>query len=251
MRASAKGAFNMKRKLLLAGLFAAIMALALCACGQQGGSGSASGAASDASNAASSAAASREAADASGEMDAATQEAADKLLESATTNLKTVGDLLNLESPDFFSSYNENQYVCAFGYEDGLLRAVADLPDGMYEKLEEVFLSDDDKARELLEPLEVTDIQVIAPSSPTQEEVDALFVGKTGAEMNELGVEFNNLVVNGEETDCNTSKYPFDYLITFDGAVPDEDTDDPNGALADLTIKAASVQGICWEALEG
>ena len=233
----------MKKRLLVIGLFVAIMALGLCACGQQGGSSAASDAAASAASEASSAA--------SDAADAAAQEAADKLLESATTNLKTLGDILNLESSDFSSTYDEKQYACAFTYEDGWLRALVDLPDGTYEKLEEVFLTDEEKTRELLSPLEIADIQVIAANAPTQEEIDEMFVGKTGAEINELGLDFANLVVNGEETDCTLTDYPFDYLITFDGAVPDENTDDPNGALADLTIKAAAVQGLTWSALEG
>ena len=232
----------MKKKLLIAGLFVAVMALGLCACGQQGGSSAASDAAASAASAAS---------DAASATDAAVQEASDKLLESAKAAFGTIGDVFATETSDFTSTYDEKQYTCAFNFEDGWVRLVADLPDGMYDQLEEVFVTDDEKTKELLSSLPVTDCQVIAPSTPTQEEIDEMFVGKTGAEINELGLDFTNLVVNGEETDCNLTSFPFDYLITFDGAVPDENTEDVNAALADMTIKAAAIQGLSWSAIEG
>ena len=58
-------------------------------------------------------------------------------------------------------------------------------------------------------------------------------------------------MVKGNEPDCVAVTGSFDYLITFDGKVADENTDDPAGAVADLKVNAAAIQGVNWMALEG
>ena len=102
---------------------------------------------------------------------------------------------------------------------------------------------------ELLSPLAVTKADVL---EPLDDEAIAALAGKTGAELTSQGFTFMTgaMVVNGNETDCTATLGDFDYLITFDGAVPDENAEDVADAVADLAVSTASIQGVSWSTLE-
>lgn len=169
--------------------------------------------------------------------------------QAATSEFATLGDVLSAETDSMTSTFNEERYACAFSYEGTWWHVEAALDEGMYEQLNEVWVEDQAKLEELLSPLAVTLAETI--DAPSDEELAAL-VGKTGADLVADGFTFAPycLVVNGDETDASTTKGSFDYLITFDGKVDDENTDDPAGAIADLTVTAANLQGVSWTVLE-
>lgn len=204
----------MKAKLIIATMLAAVLAMGLVACGQQGGSDSGSTPA------------------------------------QTSSEFATLGDVLTAETESMTSTFDEKRYVCAFSVDGTWWRVEADLEEGFSDKLNEVWTEDQAKVEELLAPIAVTKAETL--EAPSDEEVSAL-VGKTGAELTADGYEYSagTLVVNGNETDCVAVKGSFDYLITFDGKVADEDTDDPAGAVADLKVNAAAIQGVNWMALEG
>lgn len=197
----------------------------LAACGQQGGSGEAAPAAD------------APAADATADAPADTGEFA------------TLGDVFAADSQGRMSTFDEKRYICAFSIDDVWWRVTADLPEGMYAQLNEAWVEDQEKVLELLSPLAVTSADAF--ETPSEDEIAAL-VGKTGADLTADGFAFSfgTLVVNGEESDCVASKGSFDYLITFDGKVADENAEDPAAEVAGLTVSAASIQGITWDALE-
>jgi hypothetical protein len=120
----------------------------------------------------------------------------------------------------------------------------------MYDQLNEVWTEDQDKVEELLSPLAVTKTDYTSPLDV--DSIEAL-AGKTGADLTAQGFTFmtGGMVVNGSETDCTATLGDFDYLITFDGAVPDENAEDVAAAVADLTVSSVSVQSVSWEYLEG
>ena len=174
----------MKAKLIIATMLAAVLAMGLVACGQQGGSDSGSTPA------------------------------------QTSSEFATLGDVLTAETESMTSTFDEKRYVCVFSADGTWWRVEADLEEGFSDKLNEVWAEDQAKVEELLAPIAVTKAA-------------------------------GTLVVNGNETDCVAVKGSFDYLITFDGKVADEDTDDPAGAVADLKVNAAAIQGVSWTALEG
>ena len=162
----------------------------------------------------------------------------------------TLGDVFAEDTEGMSSTFDEQRYVCAFNWGGSWWRIEAELPDGMYDQLNEVWTEDQDKVEELLAPLAVTKTEATSPL--TVEEIEA-FVGKTGADLTAQGFTFmtGGMVVNGSETDCTSTLGDFDYLVTFDGAVPDEDAEDVAAAVADLTVSSVSVQSVSWTALEG
>ena len=204
----------MKAKLIIATMLAAVLAMGLVACGQQGGSDSGSTPA------------------------------------QTSSEFATLGDVLAADTESMTSTFDEKRYVCVFSAYGTWWRVEADLEEGFSDKLNEVWAEDQAKVEELLAPIAVTKAETL--EAPSDEEVSAL-VGKTGAELKADGYEFSagTLVVNGNDTDCVAVKGSFDYLITFDGKVADENTDDPAGAVADLKVNAAAIQGVSWTALEG
>ena len=196
-------------------VFAAPVALA--ACGQAGGAG-----------------------------DGAATEAA---ASADATSFATLGDVFAAEPDDMSSTFDEQHYVCAFNSDGTWWRAEAALEPGMADELNAVWLESQDKVEELLSPLAVTKADVL---EPLDDEAIAALAGKTGAELTSQGFTFMTgaMVVNGNETDCTATKGYFDYLITFDGAVADEDTTDPTSAVADLKVSSISLQGVTWDVLE-
>ena len=170
--------------------------------------------------------------------------------QAVTAPFATLGDVFAEDTEDMASIFDEQRYVCAFKWGGAWWRVEAALEDGMFDKLNEVWTEDEAKVEELVSPLAVAKAETI--DAPTVEELDALS-GKTGADLSADGFTFmaGGVAVNGNETDCTATKGSFDYLVTFDGAVADEDTDDPAGAVAEMTVAQVSLQGLSWDALEG
>ena len=161
----------------------------------------------------------------------------------------TLGDVLAEDTEGMTSTFDEQHYICAFNLDGTWWRVEADLGEGMYDQIDAVWIEDQDKLEELLSPLKVTRADVL--DAATAEELEA-FVGKTGADLTADGFEFapGTLVTNGDELDCVASKGSFDYLVTFDGTVEDENTDDPAGAVAGLTVNSVQIQGASWVIFE-
>ena len=162
----------------------------------------------------------------------------------------TLGDVFSEDTQSMSSTFDEQRYVCAFNWDGAWWRVEAALEDGMYDELNDAWIEDQNKVEELLSPLAVTKADVLEPLDA--ESIEAL-AGKTGADLAADGFTFatGTLVVNGEETDCVAMKDGFDYLVTFDGAVADENAEDVAAAVADMTVASAGVQGVSWDVLEG
>ena len=167
-----------------------------------------------------------------------------------TASFATLGDVFKEETDSMTSTFDEQRYVCTFNLGGTWWRVEAALEDGMYDQLNEAWTEDQTKVEELLTPLAVTKAEI---KEPLDAEAIEAYIGKTGADLTADGFvfPFGTLVVNGNETDCSATMGDFDYLVTFDGAVEDENTEDPAGAVADLTVSAINVQSISWTALEG
>lgn len=180
----------------------------------------------------------------------AQNDASDAVSTDEVAPFATLGDVFAADGEGMSSTFDEQRYVCAFNYGGAWWRVEAALPDGMYDELNEVWVEDEAKVEELLSPLAVTKTDVLEPLDV--ESTEAL-AGKTGADLAADGFTFSfgTLVVNGNETDCVATLGSFDYLVTFDGVVPDENTEDVAGAVANMTVSSASLQSVSWDALEG
>lgn len=163
----------------------------------------------------------------------------------AAARFATLGDIISEEGKEgLMSTYDDDTYSCAFRYGGEWLRATATLPDGAYGQL-----VDGGDAGAILADVPVTGIDSLG-AGPSDEELASL-AGQTGAELELLGFVFlpGTLVVNGDVTDCCATRSPFDYLVTFDGAVADEGTPDAAGAVSGLVVRSVAVQGVSWDAL--
>ncbi|MDO5120075.1 MAG: hypothetical protein Q4D48_08310 [Coriobacteriales bacterium] len=184
-----------------------------------------------------------------GNSPAGTSTSTEAVTEQVTTGqFATLGDVLAADTQSMTSTFDEQNYVCAFELDGKWWRIEAALPEGMSNELDEAWMTDQDKVNELLTPLAVTKAETLV--APSANEL-AAFAGKTGANLTADGFTFvpYTLVVNGSETDCVATKGDYDYLITFDGIVTDEDTDNPAGAVADLTVTTVAIQGVSWTVL--
>jgi len=177
-------------------------------------------------------------------------DASDAASTDEVASFATLGDVFAADGERMSSTFDEQHYVCAFNYDGTWWRVEAALPDGMYDELNEVWVEDQAKVEELLSPLSVAKTDVLEPLDV--ESIEAL-AGKTGADLAADGFTFvfGTLVVNGNKTDCVATLSSFDYLVTFDGVVPDENTEDVASAVADMTVSSASLQTVSWDALEG
>ena len=183
--------------------------------------------------------------------DAATKEAAaDKDAASETAPFATLGDVFAEDTESMSSTFDEQRYVCAFNWGGAWWRVEAALKDGMYNELNDAWAVDQNKVDELLSSLAVTKTDAL--EAPDTESLGAL-AGKSGADLTGDGFTFTpgTLVINGEETDCVATKGDFDFLVTFDGAVADENAEDAAAAVADMTVVSVSIQGVSWSVLEG
>ena len=168
---------------------------------------------------------------------------------TADTSFATLGDIFASNYSDFISQYDETHYTCAFNVNGTCYRIVADLPKGMYESLSEAEFDDQTQVEDLLGPLAVAQQDIIAESVPSQENLYTL-AGKRGADLSAEGFVFDNLVVNGDKTDCSASKGAFSYMVTFEQSVEDEGTTDYAGAVKNLTVESVSFAGISYLVLQ-
>ena len=231
----------------LSAALACATALALTACGQQGGSSSASAASSAGGSSSTSVSAEASSASASA---GASSEASVSSSEAAIPQFATLGDVFNAETEEFSSTYDEQRYVCAFKLDGQWWRVEAPLESGMYEQIDKLWVEHQEKVEELVSPLAISKVEGF--DTPSEDDLDAL-VGKTGGELTAEGFKFipGSAVAGDSETDCNATMGFFDYVISFDGVVPDENTDDLEGAVANMKVTNAEIQGLTWNLLEG
>ena len=170
--------------------------------------------------------------------------------ETLTGQFATMADILTADTSSMASTCDGEHYVCAFELDGTWWRVEAELEEGMYDELMDVWVEDQAKVEELISPLAVTKAEELEPLDA--ESLEAL-AGKTGADLAADGFVFMEgaMVVNGEETDCVANLGDFDYLVTFEGAVADENATDVAGVVADMTVSSVSLQSVSFNAIMG
>lgn len=168
------------------------------------------------------------------------------------SSLKTLGDVMAIESEGQSSTWNEEHYVYVTNANGAPLRAVVDLTPEIYSQIEELdFLDEeyDQKLNDIIGGLELVSLDDYSDQVPSQEELDAL-VGKTGQELLDDGFTFSALsMYGGDETVAEYEKDLFRYEITFDGTV-DGDADSFDGSLVtELPVVGAGFIGLSDEAI--
>ena len=166
--------------------------------------------------------------------------------------LKTLGDVMAIESEGQTATWNEEHYIYVTTVNGAPLRAVVDLTPEIYSQIEELdFLDEehDQKLNDIIGGLELASLDDYSDQVPSQDELDAL-VGKTGKELLDDGFTFSTLTMyGGDETVAELEKDLFRYEVTFDGTV-DGDADSFDGNLvAELPVASVGFIGLSDEAM--
>ena len=172
-----------------------------------------------------------------------------------TSNWKTLGDALAVETEDVASGWDDNYYVVAFEAGDSLFRVVAKSEEGIQDKTGDLNVMDDDyndKLREIIGDLEIVSVDDLTAEVPTQEQLDAM-VGKTGQELIDDGWAFQSyFMTGGDETGATFTKGYVACNVTFDVKVSDEaaNGDGSGDMLKDAKVTLAENYGVSEDATD-
>lgn len=160
---------------------------------------------------------------------------------------KTIGDLMAMDSVEETATANYDDYfVYVFTMDGTDYRAVCELTPEQAESLWSVDFEDEnyeEKYRELAAPLEITRIDNLTASAPSQDELDAL-TGKTGQELMDAGWMTGGYNADTMEFFMNYKEYAF--IVIFDGEF-DQAAAEENGedeAIKNLVVKSVAYNGI-------
>ena len=164
------------------------------------------------------------------------------------STIKTIGDAYAIEGKDEFyqRAIYEGKYIYAFMIDGVAYRVVADIPDEITKKINDLEFDDDYDKNELAL---VADLPVVKAEDLTvyklpQEELDKL-VGKTGQELIDLGWRGGSFY-NGETREAWLEYGPFAYSIIFDGETQDPGSDDFDDIedLVEYKVVSATYEGM-------
>lgn len=163
---------------------------------------------------------------------------------------KTLGDALAFDTEDrSAASWDEEHYVTVFDTADGsVVRVVAKMNTDTYNKHAELDTTDDDYDEQFLKVmggLELESAEDITDQKISQTELDA-YVGKTGQDLANDGFKFQNYwMYGGDETGASMAKGFFDYNVTFDVTVTEDESesDETGAAVMGATIVSMEYSG--------
>ena len=171
--------------------------------------------------------------------------------EEGSTELKTLGDVFALETQDFQDLLDKDVYGCAFTYEGRMMRVVADVPEGLYDEIDKLDMSDYEKYEEekkkLLSEVEVKLSEDITDQILGEEDLEAL-KGKTGKELLDDGFEYQYY---SGDNQFAMNKGLGQYFVTVDGKV-DESKAEEDGAkaISDLKVTEVMFSGLSDELIK-
>jgi len=155
---------------------------------------------------------------------------------------RTMGDVFAYDSDNYASG--DDYYIYVFEKDGIIYRATAKFPPDVSEKVAAIDIFDeqyDAKVREAVAPLEIEKLDNLTEMIPPQEELDAL-VGKTGQDLLDAGWTIWSYQLDIMEFGLHHG--PFAFTVVFDGELEMTDSFDEYAAIAPLTIKSVTYDGI-------
>ena len=155
--------------------------------------------------------------------------------------IATLGSVLGEGAEIYSSAYNEDRYVCVFGKDGAMLRAVARLTPEAYQALR-----DGSESAELLAAMETESVEDLTAAMPRQAELDRL-VGKTGGELLDDGWEIVGHTIYNDfmsSTVFYLVKGFYSYTVRFDEAVNVDENFSEADAMRPLTIASVTCDGV-------
>ena len=154
----------------------------------------------------------------------------------------TMADVFAYDSDNYASG--GDYYIYVFEKDGIIYRATAKFPPDVSEKVAAIDIFDeqyDAKVREAVAPLEIEKLDNLTEMIPPQEELDAL-VGKTGQDLLDDGWTIWSYQLDIMEFGLHHG--PFAFTVVFDGELEMTDDFDEYAAIAPLTIKSVTYDGI-------
>ncbi len=153
-----------------------------------------------------------------------------------------MADVFAYDSDNYASG--GDYYIYVFEKDGIIYRATAKFPPDVSEKVAAIDIFDeqyDAKVREAVAPLEIEKLDNLTEMIPPQEELDAL-VGKTGQDLLDAGWTIWSYQLDIMEFGLHHG--PFAFTVVFDGELEMTDDFDEYAAIAPLTIKSVTYDGI-------
>jgi len=154
----------------------------------------------------------------------------------------TMADVFAYDSDNY--AFGDDYYIYVFEKDGIIYRATAKFPTDVSEKVAAIDIFDeqyDAKVREAVAPLEIEKLDNLTEMIPPQEELDAL-VGKTGQDLLDAGWTIWSYQLDIMEFGLHHG--PFAFTVVFDGELEMTDSFDEYAAIAPLTIKSVTYDGI-------
>ena len=154
----------------------------------------------------------------------------------------TMADVFAYDSDNYAAG--GDYYIYVFEKDGIIYRATAKFPPDVSEKVAAIDIFDeqyDAKVREAVAPLEIEKLDNLSEMIPPQEELDAL-VGKTGQDLLDDGWTIWSYQLDIMEFGLHHG--PFAFTVVFDGELEMTDDFDEYAAIAPLTIKSVTYDGI-------
>ena len=154
----------------------------------------------------------------------------------------TMADVFAYDSDNYASG--GDYYIYVFEKDGIIYRATAKFPLDVSERVAAIDIFDeqyDAKVREAVAPLEIEKLDNLTEMIPPQEELDAL-VGKTGQDLLDAGWTIWSYQLDIMEFGLHHG--PFAFTVVFDGELEMTDDFDEYAAIAPLTIKSVTYDGI-------
>lgn len=153
----------------------------------------------------------------------------------------TLGKVLGENAEIYSSAYNEERYVCVFGKDGAMLRAVARLTPEAYQALH-----NGNESAELLAAMETESVEDLTAGMPKQAELDRL-VGRTGGELLDDGWEIVGHTIYND-FDSATVFYLvnglYSYTVSFEEAISTEGEFIEADAIRPLTVASVTCDGV-------
>ncbi len=167
--------------------------------------------------------------------------------ETSELKLETIGDVYAAAGEAGVAyTMSEEQICCAFQADGVPYRVLADMPEGLYAKTDEISFEDenrDEKVKELLSPVVLKEVTDLSDKIPDEKALSAL-QGKSGEELQNDGYELSGYYAADGKATFYLDKGLFEYEMTADEKVEDCDNFEGYEEFPAMTVKTIEWAGL-------
>ncbi len=160
-----------------------------------------------------------------------------------TSGIKTMADVFAIQDESRGYGYGEDSLAYMFEKDGRNYRVACDMTKDAWDKLDalDFFAEDhDEQVEAIFATLEVKSVFDIETIRPTEDDLKA-WIGKTGKELEDKGFDQSGWYLGDKEATYYMAYGSFEYEVTFDGKVAE---DDGETGYRPLKVKKIEVTGI-------